>query len=184
MVTDKESKKFPAIYDDFKFPDDNSVIFHLLSISFAPAGQILAKKGKKWIILNNMENYGNKHKENSNNFIAYSPEIKNSVEFKDNYVNVNFNEINFSKEALLKDTKFKLDNKLRSLSSVQIAIKPTKNIFGQPNVKTVKQNYYFKGGFLREDILPRLVEIPLFILTITAFCIFNIYKYIENLITE
>ena len=136
----------------------------------------MAKKGKKWIIIDNIKNYSDKKTDKTDNFITYSPEIKNSVSFDKDSVNINFDEINFSKNILPYKSKELLKHKLWALASEKVAVEPSKTIFGQPDIKTVKDNYYIKGGYLEEDILTRLAEPFIFIGTMLIFVIWNIMR--------
>ena len=150
VIDETGVEKLPAYYDDFYFPDSNSVIFNLLNISYAPLTQIWGMdvlKGKYFVITdkNNYKELRNKIPDEnlSENYLSFENRIiptvttKNTVTMRNSYIQI-FN--NNMKTPYIDFKNYKIEGKVsynqkRALS--EVAIKSTGNNLEEPMIQTV-----------------------------------------------
>ena len=112
VVGENGNNQLPAIYDKFYFPDENSLIFNMLNISYAPLNQIWGfnKTTDEWVLIGNESEYSNetpRPKELKETSETFKKRLKPAITF-DNKVVFNKQFINvINNDVYVQDIKFK-----------------------------------------------------------------------------
>ncbi|MCR4881063.1 MAG: hypothetical protein K6A44_03830 [bacterium] len=95
LVNNGKNTKLDAMYSDFIFPDDNTVLFQLLGISFASLNNVLALKDNRYFYfpVDSIERYNHNTKGISSHPLQLTAKIKETITFDEFGANVQYDSI-------------------------------------------------------------------------------------------